>query len=106
MNTHYACTHAALTRIATITLDICTLVVLGDCTIQPLDGSTRWSNVTPITFTGLTPEPDQRVVLEIFNQRTGTWQPMKTSRSANRPISHMGTVDRSFGSEWYLITFD
>ncbi|MCP4941959.1 MAG: hypothetical protein GY924_08275 [Planctomycetaceae bacterium] len=104
MNTHHACTQAALTRIATITLGICTLVVLSGCTIQPLDGSTHRNNLTPITFTGLTPEPDQRVVLEIFNQRTGNWQPMKTSRSADRPISAMGIVDRSFGSEWYPVS--
>ena len=105
MNPHNACTQTTLTRFTTITLGICTLVVLSGCTIQPLDGTTHRSNVTPITFTGLTPEPDQKVVLEIFNRHTGTWQDMGTSRSSIRPISSMGIVDRSFGSEWYPVSF-
>ena len=104
MNTQHAWTQAALTRITTMTLGICMLTVLSGCTIQPLDGSTHPSNVAPITFTGLTPEPNQRVVLEIFNQRTRTWQTRGTSRSADRPISDMGIVDRSFGSEWYPVS--
>ena len=104
MNTQHAWTQAALTRITTITLGICMLTVLSGCTIQPLDGSTHPSSDEPFTFTGLTPQPGQRVVLEIFDQRTGTWQTKGTSRSSDTPISAMGIVDRSFGSEWYPVS--
>ena len=103
MNTNCIWTQTVVTRIKTITLGI-SLVVMSGCTIQPLDGSAHPSNITPITFTGLTPKPNQRVVLEIFNHHSGAWQNMGTSRSLDRPISDMGIVDRSFGSEWYPVS--
>ena len=106
MNTQHAWTHSALTRITTIALGICSLMVLSGCTIHPLDGSSHRSNMTPINFIGLTPEPYQKVVLEIFSPESRSWQSVQIRHSSDTPISTRGIADRSFGSEWYPVSFD
>ncbi len=94
------------TRHMAVGIGICLLAFFTGCTIKPLDGSSHPSNDTSIEFIGLTPDPMQTVSLEVFNPYNGNWEEEARRSSDPDPLSSYGLGDRSFGLDWYPVSFN